>query len=142
MTCREKLKLEFPECVNAEYAGGCDGCPSDYGYRADPDYCDGCDEEVCTKCWDREVPDTQVNRLEEIIHSYALQYGTVIDQRKTIERIERKVANEIINAIAAVTESEICECTDWHYQCGYHKAMSMILGKLIELKEKYDCERK
>ena len=114
MTCREKLKLEFPESVNACYAGGCDGCPRDYGYRPDPDYCNGYDDEVCTKCWDREVPDTEA-----------------------VDKIKSDVANEIINAIAAVTEVEICECTDWYFQCGYHKAMGMILGKLIELKERY-----
>lgn len=55
MTCREKLKLEYPDRVDKNYVGGCDGCPRDYGYMASPDYCNGYDDEVCTKCWDREV---------------------------------------------------------------------------------------
>lgn len=114
MTCREKLKLEHPACIGDGYCGGCDGCPRDYGYMATPDYCNGCDDEACTKCWDREFPDTEA-----------------------ADKIKADVANEIINAIAAVTESEICECTDRYFQLGYHMAMSMVLGKLIELKERY-----
>lgn len=47
-------------------------------------------------------------------------------------------ANEIINAIAVLTEEpEGLSCADGQYQCGYLKAMSIILGKLIELKERY-----
>ncbi len=33
MTFKEKLKQEHPEYVdNYKYAGGCRGCPHDYGY--------------------------------------------------------------------------------------------------------------
>lgn len=56
MTCREKLKIEHPECIDEEYSGGCEGCPHNYGYLPKPDRCG---ETTCTKCWDREVPGTE-----------------------------------------------------------------------------------
>ena len=59
MTCREKLKLERPDYVYETCAGGCVGCPDDYGYLAEPYYCKGTDRKLCTNCWDREIPDTQ-----------------------------------------------------------------------------------
>ena len=58
MTCREKLKLEHPECVDPIYGGGCEGCPSSYGYLSSPFVCGGRDDE-CTECWDREIPGTE-----------------------------------------------------------------------------------
>lgn len=39
MTCREKLALEHPDCINADCLGGCVECPSHYGYLDDPEYC-------------------------------------------------------------------------------------------------------
>lgn len=55
MTCKEKLQLEHPECVY-ELFGFCNGCPSDYGYLDDPEYCYP-SESVCIQCWDREIPE-------------------------------------------------------------------------------------
>lgn len=57
MTCREKLAIEHPKEVRPNSPGGCFGCPSHYGYLADPDSC--CDgmSETCTECWDREIPE-------------------------------------------------------------------------------------
>ena len=58
MTCREMLMQEQPELVRPDHAGGCAGCPSDYGYLYDPDD-DKCGGNInCTKCWDREIPGT------------------------------------------------------------------------------------
>ena len=61
MTCREKLKLEHPECVGVIFDGSCKGCPADYGYL--PHMRPGCEfdsaEDLCTKCWDREIPDNE-----------------------------------------------------------------------------------
>lgn len=60
MTCREKLKLEYPEDVNPDFVGGCRDCPCTYGYLGDSDECDGGRrDETCRKCWDREIPDTK-----------------------------------------------------------------------------------
>lgn len=60
MTCREKLKIEHPEKIGEQYYGGCDGCPPTYGYLDPPDICAKDiepSEEVCTACWDREIPE-------------------------------------------------------------------------------------
>ena len=40
-----------------------------------------------------------VERLERICHSYALQYGTVTDQQKVIDKAKAKVAREIFEEI-------------------------------------------
>lgn len=70
MTCREKLAIEHPEFVKEEaterfgsYAGGCKGCPIDYGYAKDPA---GCYERVisCDDCWDREVETEVENEVK------------------------------------------------------------------------------
>lgn len=115
MTCREKLKIEYPDCVDKNYVGGCDGCPRDYGYVVSPDYCNGYDDEVCTKCWDREVrPDT----------------------------IKAEVVNEIVSAIAGWIESnnDIVEQESMDMRIGYHLAMVVVLEALIKIKEKYGVE--
>lgn len=73
MTCREKMKIEHPECVGSCYTGGCEGCPSDYGYLGDPDYCAnrnhrGFLEHKCDICWDREIPDYEDRKtLKDIL---------------------------------------------------------------------------
>lgn len=61
MTCREKLKSECPEAVDSVYTGGCESCPDRYGYLGEPEYCQDKSiprEERCTRCWDREIPET------------------------------------------------------------------------------------
>ena len=65
MTCREKLKMEFPNEVRSNCAGGCQGCPHDHGYAAGPDWCRW-DNETCTRCWDREVEKSQSELMVEV----------------------------------------------------------------------------
>lgn len=49
MTYKEKLMKESPENVRDLFAGGCVGCPDDYGYEEyTPCFCD------CEYCWNRE----------------------------------------------------------------------------------------
>lgn len=64
MTAREKLKLEHPDMVNPAFPGGCDCCPQDLGYLPaaedciyDKDSTPIADDERCTRCWDREIPE-------------------------------------------------------------------------------------
>ena len=60
VTCREKIALERPDCISSECIGGVESCPNDYGYMEKPRYCDlGSTSELCTKCWDREIPGTE-----------------------------------------------------------------------------------
>ena len=70
MTCREKLKIEYPDKVNNITGCGCTGCPSGYGYLPDPYYCKHYgDPELCTKCWDREIPELKETK-EEVKNGY------------------------------------------------------------------------
>ena len=74
MTCREKAKIEHPECVNAVFEGGVAQCPRTYGYLEDPDYCyNFWDESRCDRCWNREIPEEK-NPIPE------LKYKTVCDR--------------------------------------------------------------
>ena len=63
MTFREKLAKEHPECVNENAVGGCDGCPSDYKYEIKQESCPYNGD--CTKCWDREIPKTYEEGLQD-----------------------------------------------------------------------------
>ena len=61
MTAREKLAIEYPEKLDDVEPGGCLGCPEDYGYLPDADFCKNSQYgdlfERCKKCWDREIPE-------------------------------------------------------------------------------------
>ena len=70
MTCREKLKMEHPTCIDDRCCGGCYGCPDHYNYMGKPEYCpydrnDGVFEnaevtnDLCAKCWGREIPEKE-----------------------------------------------------------------------------------
>jgi hypothetical protein len=64
MTCREKLMKEHPDDVEECWLGGCCGCPDDHDYLDSPEYCNGSgDDALCTKCWDREIPETDEPRI-------------------------------------------------------------------------------
>lgn len=69
MTCREKLKIEHPDRINMRCIGGCVGCPSAYEYLDFPDYCEDANMPIgerCTRCWDREIPETEVSVEHEL----------------------------------------------------------------------------
>ena len=53
MTAREKLAMEHPEKLDDVEPGGCLGCPEDYGYLPNADFC----KSGVKKCWDREIPE-------------------------------------------------------------------------------------
>ncbi len=62
MTCREKLAIEHPELVGDAYYGGAASCPHEYGYLDKPKgFPDNC-ERLCTKCWDRKIPEKNDGR--------------------------------------------------------------------------------
>ena len=70
MTAREKLAIEYPEQLDDLEPGGCIGCPEDYGYLPDPDFCTNNYDrygdlfERCKKCWDREIPEEMKEEKE------------------------------------------------------------------------------
>ena len=70
----------------------CADCQNDNGLR-------------CRACWIDDAidiveeapaadvaPKSEVERLERILNSYALQYGTVVDQQNVIEKAKTEVA--------------------------------------------------
>ena len=85
MTAKEKLKLEHPAMVSPVYNGGAFGCPLKYGYLEKPDYCDDpnkeCDPKLCAKCWDREIPDTADDCVEnsEVVSKKASEGPHILD---------------------------------------------------------------
>lgn len=60
MTCRERLKMEYPNKITPGSLGGWYACPMTYGYLERPDYCkDGSNVhgDRCDECWNREIPE-------------------------------------------------------------------------------------
>ena len=69
VTCREKIALERPDCIDSECLGGVESCPNNYGYMEKPQYCDlGSTPELCAKCWDREIPGTEKLSTSKELH--------------------------------------------------------------------------
>ena len=69
MTCREKLKKEHPEDVSDMWIGGCCSCPDNRVYiETNQTECRGdrtkASRELCTKCWDQEIPGTESTTQE------------------------------------------------------------------------------
>lgn len=50
------------------------------------------------------VPKSEVERLEHILDCYALQYGTVTEQREVIDKAKAEVAREIFEEIEKIDE--------------------------------------
>ena len=55
-TCKERYIQENPQ-ANIEFVI-LGSCP--HKYLEDPDWCMGCNPDVCHKCWDREIPEDEV----------------------------------------------------------------------------------
>lgn len=94
-----------------------------------------------------EKSEAEVERLERICNSYALQYGTVRDQQKVINEAKVKVAikifaeiaNKLLEDINTIAES-IDRITDPDAIDGQYEKMglmSALLYDLAELKKKY-----
>ena len=60
------------------------------------------------------APKSEVERLERILDSYALQYGTATDKQKVIDGAKSEVAREIFEEIEKVVGYALCvDLTDW-----------------------------
>ena len=94
MTFKEKLKEEHPEKVDERCAGGCIGCPSNYGYEENYN----CNGVTCKDCWNREMPNKEPKhtRAEEAIKAFQKEFDVhnenVID--KVLEKELKKVDYE------------------------------------------------
>ena len=112
MTCREKLKIEHPECVDEGFYGGCKGCPDDYGYADTRESCSGI---RCAECWDCEVDPVP----DDI---------SVATAKEIFEEIERNSSY----CVASHNGEEIYET----------KTYTISALKLAELKKKYTEDKK
>ncbi len=93
MTCREKLKLEHPEYIDTTYDGGCKACPHTYGYLPPPRV-DICCTLSCSECWDREIPETNIKKENDIMPTHAINVNTKRTKAELVEEI--KLAHEHI----------------------------------------------
>lgn len=77
MTCREKLKIEHPVCVDDRFLGGCKKCPHDYKYLSIPE--EGCSNIKCAECWDREIPEIESTDevYDSVSHPSHYTYGKI-----------------------------------------------------------------
>jgi hypothetical protein len=103
MTCREKLAIEHPEKIDKFAAGGCCGCPSEYGYLH-RDVRINCScltrddngmfllplemiDRRCRECWDREA----VGPVMDFIHKEKIHKEDIID----LEALEKTVTYDV-----------------------------------------------
>ena len=108
MTAREKLAIEYPEQLDDVEPGGCIGCPNDYGYLPDFEFCKNNDDqhgdlfERCKKCWDREIPEEMKDEKENRMSEYSMKIqcnnciheevcclkGSLLDTKNKLEHVE------------------------------------------------------
>ena len=67
MTFKEKLAIEHSSKINPTEIGGCEGCPSDYGYDSKR-FCLG-SEMACSTCWNREIPEDKEQATTDMVNS-------------------------------------------------------------------------
>ena len=92
MTCREKLKIEYPDNIYGSAYGGCFGCP------------DISDEYNCTKCWDQEIPhilDSGTRREFDTGAVRDIQEGKGRCDLMPLDVVGRYLEDEILEDIAA-----------------------------------------
>ena len=98
MTAREKLAMEHPEKLDDLEPGGCLGCPENYGYLPDPDFCENDYDhystrfERCKKCWDREIPEEMKEEKETVCarcihHDICSMKGKFLDAQKAVNEL-------------------------------------------------------
>ena len=81
--------------------------------------------------------EAEVERLEQILNSYALQYGTVRDQQKVIDEAKREVAREIFEEISKASVDWGCYCVTLSKGAFLAEDVNRTL---TELKKKYTEE--
>ncbi|MBO5969302.1 MAG: hypothetical protein J6S14_12480 [Clostridia bacterium] len=154
----DRLKKIDEHC--AEFASilpACEGCEGKtvFGertescvYNIDDMYCMDRARKNYFALKDRaEKSEAEVERLERILNSYALQYGTVTDQQKVIDEAKVKVAIKIFAEIANKLRGDINDIiesvdriTDPDAIDGQYEEIgtkSALLYDLAELKKKY-----
>ena len=83
------------------------------------------------------APKSEVERLEHILDCYALQYGTVTDQQKVIEKAKSEVAREIFEKIEESIATHAYTSKSEDYMDGAFDTIEWVDSKIDELKKKY-----
>lgn len=122
MTCREKLMKERPGDVGECWLGGCIGCPDDHDYLDRPEYCiRSGDDALCTKCWDREIPETDEPRILDSGERREFGTGAVRDIQEGKGRCDLMPLDVVANyltgddVIRLINEFQQSGDVDWLY---------------------------
>lgn len=103
MTFREKLQEEYPESVSDKFVGGCEGCPSSYGYeKSTYTICAlHCKDKECARCWDREIPGTETKRRVKTMAKKSIKNMTKAELMEELEKMkaDAKEAEKRIEAL-------------------------------------------
>lgn len=87
------------------YRGRCSGCPKDYGYE-ETEKCDKAEtnEEICTKCWNREIPEVKCEEESKIL----LQKIKTLEEENEKLKRKLKITVEILELVS-VTFNNLCK---------------------------------
>lgn len=91
MTYREKLKIERPDRVGANYVGGCSGCPGDF-WKGAPTYHSGCGPNACASCWNQEEGADPIIALAK--RAINALYGLHIESKQGVPKIKNVMFND------------------------------------------------
>lgn len=96
MTFREKLEKERPNNVDESFLGGCISCPDSYGYTNDKGLCGGnilgkSSEELCRKCWDREIPEEKEKENKPMKKTKAMLEEELEQKKSEIDELKKEL---------------------------------------------------
>ena len=83
------------------------------------------------------APRAEVERLERILNSYTLQYGTVRDKQKVIDEAKSEVAREIFEELEERIAVRTFTSKSEDYADGCFDTIEWVDSKIAELKKKY-----
>lgn len=98
MTCLERLKLEHPEKIDANYIAEAEGCPWWYNYPCSA-LCGAIntDNRYCVECWNQELPEENCTTCEINSNGTVCEDGATISQVQA-DDIVRKLKNSILDS--------------------------------------------
>ena len=146
MTCREKLAMEHPEEIDPERLGGCKGCPHQYGYAKEPEWCDDNNftDEKCRRCWGREVEtevDTEVkteveNSVKDSGERTEFESGAVRDMHEGKGDMA-SLPWEAVLRLSKHYEAGAIKYKRWNYRLGI--PVSSFIDSACRHLAKYQC---
>ena len=136
MTCREKLKTDFPHLTDEQIDAKIQmHCPHGYSYVGGaPDYCVGAHKQFCEQCWDREVQN------KNLIYAHIYNPGSEPIAKVTDVKEENGGvtihAEPIIKDSGDRTQFETGAVRDMHY--GKGDMVSLPSSAILRLSKHYE----